>query len=330
MSASATAAASTDPKSYKFNHTMIRVRDPKVSIDFYGRNFGMSVMRKYEFSQFQFDVYYLAFDGADAQHHGIPWYKREGLLEITHNYGTESDAEFKGYHNGNSEPGRGFGHICFSVDNLQACEEQLLNNNVKFQKKLADGRQKDIAFALDPDGYWIELIRNKEAPAPTEQSKVAHYRFNHTMIRVKDIKASLDFYQNKLGMKLLRTSDHPNSKFTLYFLGFDPENKCAENSGEGVSDREGILELTHNWGTESDPEFKGYHNGNTDPQGFGHLALSVDNIEAACDRFESIGVPFKKKLTDGSMKTIAFILDPDNYWIEIIPQNELPGMPLLK
>lgn len=76
----------------------------------------------------------------------------------------------------------------------------------------------------------------------------------------------------------------------------------------------GILELTHNHGTESDPNFKGYSNGNTDPgRGFGHIAISVDDIQAACARFEQLGVTFQKRLTDGTMKHIAFIKDPDEY-----------------
>ncbi len=71
----------------------------------------------------------------------------------------------------------------------------------------------------------------------------------------------------------------------------------------------GVLELTHNHGTESDPDFNGYASGNTEPgRGFGHIAICVDDIAAACDRFEKLGVPFKKKLTDGKMKNIAFIL----------------------
>jgi lactoylglutathione lyase len=74
----------------------------------------------------------------------------------------------------------------------------------------------------------------------------------------------------------------------------------------------GILELTHNHGTESDPNFQGYASGNADPgRGFGHIAITVQNIEEACARFESLGVPFKKRLTDGKMRHIAFILDPD-------------------
>lgn len=79
-----------------------------------------------------------------------------------------------------------------------------------------------------------------------------------------------------------------------------------------------MLELTHNHGTESDPNFEGYASGNTEPgRGFGHIAISVPDIEAACERFESLGVTFKKRLTDGKMRNIAFILDPDGYWVEV-------------
>jgi lactoylglutathione lyase len=84
----------------------------------------------------------------------------------------------------------------------------------------------------------------------------------------------------------------------------------------------GVLELTHNHGTESDPDFKGYASGNSEPgRGFGHIAISVPNIEEACERFERLGVKWQKRLTDGHMKNIAFVLDPDGYWIEIIPNN---------
>ncbi|KAN0064503.1 Lactoylglutathione lyase [Thecaphora frezii] len=140
-------------------------------------------------------------------------------------------------------------------------------------------------------------------------AETASYRFNHTMIRVKDPKKSLDFYQNVLGMDLI--DEHKADTFTLYFLAYQHNPK--EQRGE----REAILELTHNHGTENDPDFA-YHNGNKEPQGFGHLAIAVDNIEEACERFERLGVKFQKRLTDGRMKSIAFILDPDNYWIEII------------
>jgi catechol 2,3-dioxygenase-like lactoylglutathione lyase family enzyme len=79
----------------------------------------------------------------------------------------------------------------------------------------------------------------------------------------------------------------------------------------------GILELTHNHGTES-LDTTPYHSGNSEPKGFGHIAITVGNVEEACARFEQLGVTFKKRLTDGAMKFLAFILDPDGYWIEVV------------
>jgi lactoylglutathione lyase len=84
-----------------------------------------------------------------------------------------------------------------------------------------------------------------------------------------------------------------------------------------LSHLSGILELTHNHGTET-LDVTPYHSGNSEPRGFGHIAITVDDVEAACARFEKLGVPFKKRLTDGKMRNIAFILDPDGYWIEVV------------
>lgn len=129
------------------------------------------------------------------------------------------------------------------------------------------------------------------------------------------------------------TIEHKSETFTLYFLAFDHSNgkDSAEvkqktrltregDSSLSIMSRQtglrytstGILELTHNHGTESDSNFAGYASGNSDPgRGFGHIAISVDNIEEACARLEKLGVKFQKKLTDGKMRHIAFILDPD-------------------
>ncbi|KIM69613.1 hypothetical protein SCLCIDRAFT_1208082 [Scleroderma citrinum Foug A] len=150
-------------------------------------------------------------------------------------------------------------------------------------------------------------------------AETASFRFNHTMLRIKDPKVSLPFYTDVLGMTLLREVDLGD--FTLYFLAYDDENLSPEEKSS-VFARQGVLELTHNHGTESDPDFKGYANGNTEPgKGFGHIAITVANVDAACARFEELGVQFKKRLTDGKMKSIAFILDPDGYWIEVVPHR---------
>ncbi len=146
--------------------------------------------------------------------------------------------------------------------------------------------------------------------------------YNHTMLRVKDPVKSLAFYTGVMGMTLLRHSQYPDAKFDLYFLA-----KLTKEERENLPDREdlvayvsrqrGILELTHNYGTEQDPEFA-YHNGNSEPRGFGHICFSVPNLADAVAWFDQNGVVFQKRPEDGSMKDIAFIKDPDGYWVEII------------
>lgn len=150
--------------------------------------------------------------------------------------------------------------------------------------------------------------------------------FNHTMLRVKDPRASLDFYTRVLGFTLARKVDFDAAKFSLYFLVLvDDPNQIPdgdEQRRQWLARQQGVLELTHNHGTESE-EGPVYHDGNRDPRGFGHICISVPDIRAACERFEQLGVPFQKRLTDGMMKSIAFIKDPDGYWVEIIQPTPL-------
>lgn len=109
------------------------------------------------------------------------------------------------------------------------------------------------------------------------------------MIRVKDHEKSLKFYQDVMGMTLLRTNENRDAKFNLYFLGYTEGKDGSSPSADGVSstaDREGLLELTWNYGTEKDPNFK-YHNGNDQPQGFGHICKTyplIQNIALTYDR----------------------------------------------
>jgi lactoylglutathione lyase len=159
-------------------------------------------------------------------------------------------------------------------------------------------------------------------PGVTAQpdTATAQFVFNHTMLRVKDITASLDFYTRVLGFSLVEKRDFPEAEFSLYFLALvDKAQIPADDAARNVWMKgiPGILELTHNHGTEKDPSFA-YHNGNTDPRGFGHICVSVPDVHAACERFEALGVDFQKRLTDGRMKSLAFIKDPDGYWVEII------------
>ncbi|KAK1846191.1 lactoylglutathione lyase [Colletotrichum chrysophilum] len=313
----ATMAATTNVKNYKFNHSMIRVKDPKRSVKFY-ETLGMSVIKEIKQPEAKFDLYFLAYDSPKAASAGNSTFDREGIIELTHNYGTEDDAEYK-INNGNTEPHRGFGHTCISVDNIQAACQRLEDAGYAFKKKLTDGRMRHIAFVLDPDEYWVEIIGQKpiEETESIKTTDVTTYRMNHTMLRVKDYEKSLKFYQEVLGMTLIRKNEA--SDFTLFFLAYGDLKE-----GESQAQREGILELTWNHGTEKDESFS-YHNGNDQPQGFGHICVTVDNIDAACARFEDLKCNWKKRLTDGRMKNVAFLLDPDNYWVEVVQNEKFAG-----
>ena len=154
-------------------------------------------------------------------------------------------------------------------------------------------------------------------PAGTES-----FALNQTMLRIRDPEPSLAFYRDVLGMTLLQKLDFEEMRFSLYFLADLAEGETIPQDpaerARFIFNRETTLELTHNWGTETDPAFKGYHDGNADPRGFGHIGISVADVTQACARFEALGVPFKKRQQDGRMKDIAFITDPDGYWIEIL------------
>ncbi|KAM3720036.1 Lactoylglutathione lyase [Dirofilaria immitis] len=139
------------------------------------------------------------------------------------------------------------------------------------------------------------------------------------MLRIKDPRKTLPFYCNILGMRLLKQMDFPEGKFSLYFLGYKPVSEIPSDPIEQkryALSTLATIELTHNWGTENDPNFS-YHNGNKEPRGFGHIGIVVKDVYAACKRFEELGVQFVKKPDDGRMKGLAFIQDPDGYWIEI-------------
>jgi lactoylglutathione lyase len=129
-------------------------------------------------------------------------------------------------------------------------------------------------------------------------SNTEAFRLLHTMLRVKDLDASLDFYTNKLGMKLLRKTDFPSGAFTLAFVGYGDEESHA------------VVELTHNWGEQD------YELGDA----FGHLAIAVPDIYKTCDELAAQGVKIPRPA--GPMKhggrKIAFIEDPDGYKIELV------------
>lgn len=157
-----------------------------------------------------------------------------------------------------------------------------------------------------------------ETHVPPETSG---FTLNHTMLRIKDPHRSLAFYSHVFGLRLLRKLDFPEMQFTLYFLArIEEEDHVPEDPGERtmwVFNQRGVLELTHNWGTESQADF-GYHDGNAEPQGFGHICFSVPDLIMATHWLDDNHVEYVKRPDQGKMKNVAFVKDPDGYWIEII------------
>jgi lactoylglutathione lyase len=123
----------------------------------------------------------------------------------------------------------------------------------------------------------------------------------HTMLRVGDMKRSVDFYTKVLGMKLLRTTDRPEQKYSLAFVGYDDEERTA------------VLELTYNYGVER------YDLGSA----FGHIALGVPDVAAACERVRASGGKVTREAgpVKGGTSVIAFVEDPDGYKIEFIERK---------
>ena len=123
-------------------------------------------------------------------------------------------------------------------------------------------------------------------------------RLLHTMLRVSNLDRSIEFYTQVLGMKLLRQKEYPEGEFTLAFVGYGEESDTA------------VIELTYNWGTES------YDLGN----GYGHVALGVDDIYATCDELKRRGGKVTRE--PGPMQhgktVIDLVEDPDGYKIELI------------
>jgi lactoylglutathione lyase len=127
-------------------------------------------------------------------------------------------------------------------------------------------------------------------------------RYLHTMVRVSDLAASLDFYCTKLGLKEMRRIDNDKGRFTLVFLA------APDDAGTAKDSQSPTVELTHNWDPE---EYKGGRN-------FGHLAYRVDDIYAVCKRLMDGGVTINRPPRDGHM---AFVRSPDGISIELLQEG---------
>lgn len=127
-------------------------------------------------------------------------------------------------------------------------------------------------------------------------------RILHTMIRVGDLKRSIDFYTRVMGMTLLRTSENSEYQYSLAFVGYGDESTSS------------VIELTYNWGTEK------YDHGTA----FGHIAIGVDDVAKMCEDVRQAGGRVTREAgpVKGGKTIIAFIEDPDGYKIELIQNSQ--------
>mmetsp|Transcript_10989 Transcript_10989/g.21486 ORF Transcript_10989/g.21486 Transcript_10989/m.21486 type:complete len:368 (-) Transcript_10989:307-1410(-) len=180
--------------------------------------------------------------------------------------------------------------------------------------------------------YDEQTVKELQALNPTWQ---------HSMIRCKDPKVSVEFYKQHFGCTLVNEYHFPEHKFSLYFLATLPADLEKQCPAPGTPEahkflfdcRKGLamLELTHNHGSENETDLplrdvaerpQMFHDGNSDPRGFGHIAFNTNDVYAAAEKLEQNGVPFKKRPDEGRMKGIAFCLDPDGYSIELVPADQ--------
>ena len=130
-------------------------------------------------------------------------------------------------------------------------------------------------------------------------------RMMHTMLRVTTLDKALDFYCNVLDMNLIRRKDYAEGRFTLAFVGYGDETNST------------VLELTHNWDTDS------YEQGSA----YGHIAIGVDDVYATCDRVKAKGGKVIREAgpMKGGRTVIAFLEDPDGYKVELLQDEPNPG-----
>ena len=183
-----------------------------------------------------------------------------------------------------------------------------------------------IAFALDPDGYWVELIARAPLPetAHLTTTDTASYRIAHTMLRVKDPVPTLAFYRDVLGMELLREAQHPAAGFGVYFLGYAKwsEKYVPEFIPEGVPGMakpvfmEGLLELTWNYGTEKEEGGVYWSGEGEGKRGFVSVGVSAGDLGGAAEYLVGKGWECEKMVGEGGKSGLR-VRDPDGYVVEV-------------
>ncbi|WIA43753.1 hypothetical protein OEZ86_010179 [Tetradesmus obliquus] len=248
-------------------HAVYRVGDMQKHIDFYTKLLGMKLLRQRDIPQ---DKYSNAFLGYGPEETNF-------AIELTYNYGVDS-----------YDIGEGFGHFGVALPDVYAAADKIkaAGGTITREAGPVKGGSTVIAFAKDPTGYMWELIQRKETQEPLCQ----------VMLRVGDLQRSIDYFTKVLGMKLLRTRDVPDYKYTLAFLGYGPEEDNC------------VLELTYNYGKTE------YAKGNA----YAQVALSTKDVYKTAEQIRAAGGAISREPgpVPGIGTKIMATIDPDGYkWV---------------
>ena len=347
----------------------MRVKDPIESLPFYKNILGLEVLHILDVHQNGFRIYYMGardelrctparmkkvpgLESVDANTSHRPgtmdasdylYHLHTCVLELIHVRGTEEDHKFK-ISTGNDPPHLGFGGITLQVDNVANICRRLHQNKVKIT---AEPTAEDASILIqDPDGYAIRLIE-RQSSVFYSNAKLTPTSLSSCRLRVKDPKASVPFFERFFLMRVVCV--HTIGDITRYYMA------CrAQLDAEGVSDmlfdprsedaftilktlRVPTIELQHHKGTENYETKYPYHSGNSAPVGFAHLGFMVEDVDELVKAALEAGIYIIKNRGEGAFPQVAWLMDPDGYWIEIYqrclrdavirppPEEELTG-----
>jgi len=256
-------------------HAVYRIGDMDKTIEYYKKHFGMELLRHRDVPD---DKYTNAFMGYGSE-------KTHFSVELTYNYGQDS-----------YDIGEGFGHFGLAVEDVFKTVESVKSAGGKVTRDAGPvkGGKTNIAFVEDPTGYKFELIQR---PATSEP-------FAQVNLRVKNLDESIKYYTECLGMKLLRTRENPENKYTLAFLAYGPEE---ENT---------VFELTYNHGKDD-----GYSMGDA----YAQVAISTDDVYKTAEAIREKGGKITKEPGElkGQITTkIMATTDPDGYKIVFVDNED--------
>ncbi|CAI0431097.1 unnamed protein product [Linum tenue] len=251
-------------------HAVYRVGDLDRTIQFYTEGLGMKLLRKRDIPDEKYSNAFLGFGPEDSHF----------VVELTYNYGVTS-----------YDIGTGFGHFAIATEDVYKLVENVRakGGSVTREPGPVKGGKSVIAFVKDPDGYMFELIQRGPTPEPLCQ----------VMLRVGDLDRAIKFYEKALGMKVLRTIDRPEYKYTLAMMGYADEDKTT------------VLELTYNYGVTE------YTKGNA----YAQIAIGTDDVYKSAEEVGGGKITRQPGPLPGINTKITSFLDPDG-WKTVLVDNE--------